>query len=221
MSKQLFEIANDFGLEQVVREPTKINNTLDLFFTSNPTLVERSPVGISDHDGIPIVITNCKPRIMRQRSRKIYMYMYLSQSWLGGIEKPGAFRARRWANGRQMVPDSGLVGPQSVLSQQVSWLWKVSSQEMRTQRMHVSQTYECMWKEQSGVSENSITAQICWQQPTRFSYDGEDSCMRQTGEYVLCLWRFKEFLTRRNSRSNVIFQSLNHGNSVILRFITL
>ena len=30
--KQLIEIAKDFGLEQVVREPTRINNTLDLFF---------------------------------------------------------------------------------------------------------------------------------------------------------------------------------------------
>ena len=42
LSKQLIEITNDFGLEQVVREPTKINNILHLFFTSNPTLVERS-----------------------------------------------------------------------------------------------------------------------------------------------------------------------------------
>ena len=39
LSKQLIEIANDFGLEQVVREPTRINNILDLFVTSNPTLV--------------------------------------------------------------------------------------------------------------------------------------------------------------------------------------
>ena len=75
-SKQLIEIANYFGLEQVVREPTRINNILDLFFTPNPTLVERSSVvpGISDHDGIPIVITSCKPRIIKQIPRKIYLY---------------------------------------------------------------------------------------------------------------------------------------------------
>ena len=30
--------------------------------------------GISDHDGIPIVIISCKPRIIKQIPRKIYMY---------------------------------------------------------------------------------------------------------------------------------------------------
>ena len=76
LSKQLIDITNDFGLEQVVREPTRINNILYLCFTSNPTLVERSSVvpGICDHDGIPIVIISCKPRIIKQIPRKIYMY---------------------------------------------------------------------------------------------------------------------------------------------------
>ena len=76
LSKQLIDITNDFGLEQLVREPTRINNILDLLFTSNPTLVERSSVvpGINDHDGITIVIISCKPRIIKQIPRKIYMY---------------------------------------------------------------------------------------------------------------------------------------------------
>ena len=71
LSKQVIEMTHDFGLEQVVREPTRINNILDLFFTSNPTCVERSSVvpGISDHDGIPII--NYKPRISKQIPRKI------------------------------------------------------------------------------------------------------------------------------------------------------
>ena len=30
--------------------------------------------GISDHDGIPIVITSCKPRIIKQIPCKIYLY---------------------------------------------------------------------------------------------------------------------------------------------------
>ena len=76
LSKILLEISNDFGLEQIVREPTRINNTLDLFFTTNPTLVERSTIvpGISDHDGIPLIITSCKPRVIKQKPRKIYTY---------------------------------------------------------------------------------------------------------------------------------------------------
>ena len=36
LSKQLIGITNDFGLEQVVREPTRINNILDLFFYVKP-----------------------------------------------------------------------------------------------------------------------------------------------------------------------------------------
>ena len=59
----MIEIANDFGLEQIVTEPTRGKNTLDLFFTTNPTLVERSTVipGISDHDSIPLIIVSSNP----------------------------------------------------------------------------------------------------------------------------------------------------------------
>ena len=76
LSKILLEISNDYGLEQSVRGPTSINNTLDLFFTTNHTLVERSTIvpGISDHDGIPIIITSCKHRVIKQNPCKIYMY---------------------------------------------------------------------------------------------------------------------------------------------------
>ena len=73
----MIEIANDFGLEQVVREPTRGKNTLDLFFTTNlTTLVERSTVtpGLSDHDGAPLIIISAKPRVIKQRPRKVYLY---------------------------------------------------------------------------------------------------------------------------------------------------
>ena len=61
----MLEIVNDFGMEQVVLEPTRGKNTLDLFFTTNPTLVEKVTMtpGMSDHDSIPLVIINCKPKI--------------------------------------------------------------------------------------------------------------------------------------------------------------
>lgn len=76
LSRQMLDITSDFGLEQVVRKPTRGNNILDLFFTSNPTLVERSWVvpGISDHDGIPVIIVSTKPRYIKQNPRKIYLY---------------------------------------------------------------------------------------------------------------------------------------------------
>ena len=34
ITPSLLEITNDFGLEQIVCEPMRINNTLDLFFTT-------------------------------------------------------------------------------------------------------------------------------------------------------------------------------------------
>ena len=40
--KILLEISNDFRLEQIVHEPTRINHTLDLFLMTNLTLVEKA-----------------------------------------------------------------------------------------------------------------------------------------------------------------------------------
>ena len=96
LSKQSIDITNDFGLEQVVREPTRINNILDLFFTSNPTLVERSSVvpGISDHDGFPIVIICCKPRIIKQIPLKMYHKADLQALKIDIIKWSDEFRLR-------------------------------------------------------------------------------------------------------------------------------
>ncbi len=76
LSRQMIDIANDFGFEQVVKEPTRGNNILDLFFTSNPTLIERSWVvpGISDHDGIPVIVVSTKPRFIKHKPRKVYQF---------------------------------------------------------------------------------------------------------------------------------------------------
>ena len=76
LSKKMLEIVNDFGMEQVVLEPTRGKNTLDLFFTTNPTLVEKVTMtpGMSDHDSIPLVIINCKPKFIKQKPRRIFLY---------------------------------------------------------------------------------------------------------------------------------------------------
>ena len=54
LSKHMLDITAEFGLEQVVTEPTRINNILDLFLTTNPSLVESSTLipGLYDHDSI-------------------------------------------------------------------------------------------------------------------------------------------------------------------------
>ena len=76
LCRDLIDIANDFGLTQMVTEPTRGKNTLDLFFTSNPTLVTKSSVipGISDHDGIPVIIANIRPTTTKQKPRKVYLF---------------------------------------------------------------------------------------------------------------------------------------------------
>ena len=46
------DLINDFGLCQMVTEPTRQDNTLALFFTSNPTLIQRVNIlhGLGEHD---------------------------------------------------------------------------------------------------------------------------------------------------------------------------
>ena len=76
LCRQLINITNDHGLEQIVAEPTWRDNILDLFFTNNETLVEKCMVvpGISNHDGIPVVTINIKPKITKSKPRKIFIY---------------------------------------------------------------------------------------------------------------------------------------------------
>ena len=76
LSEQLIDIANDFDLDQMVTEPTRKNNILDLFFTNNATLVEKSTLvpGLSDHEGIAMITININPKRCRQKPHKVYLY---------------------------------------------------------------------------------------------------------------------------------------------------
>ncbi|XP_072021618.1 uncharacterized protein [Amphiura filiformis] len=76
LSRKFLDLFSDFGLEQLVRKPTRINNILDIFLTNNQTLVEDSAVipGISDHDAIPIITINIKPKLIKQNPRKIFLW---------------------------------------------------------------------------------------------------------------------------------------------------
>ena len=40
--EHIFDIVHDFALEQMVKEPTRDNNTLDLFLTNHPNLVQST-----------------------------------------------------------------------------------------------------------------------------------------------------------------------------------
>ena len=76
VSKRMLEIGAEFGLEQVVTKPTRKKNILDLFFTTNASLVQKSSIlpGISDHDGIPVIVVNTKPQILTKKPHKTYNY---------------------------------------------------------------------------------------------------------------------------------------------------
>ena len=71
----LLDIIQDHGLSQMVLEPTRSDNTLDLFFTSVPTLIEKIQIipGLSDHD---VVVVQTKMRISatKQTNRRIPLY---------------------------------------------------------------------------------------------------------------------------------------------------
>ncbi len=74
--RQILDIADEFCLQQLVKEPMRKDRVLDLFFTSNNTLVDQVTVtpGISDHDGIPLIDMSTKPKLNKQKPRKTFLY---------------------------------------------------------------------------------------------------------------------------------------------------
>ena len=66
---------NDVGWEQMVMEPTRGSNTLDLFLTNHPNLVPRTETlpGIADHDTVYMEMLSYPPK-KRQPQRSIPIY---------------------------------------------------------------------------------------------------------------------------------------------------
>ena len=77
-SERLTEIANEYDLEQLVKEPTRIHgntrNSLDLVFSNNNTIVNNFKItpGISDHDIVSFTV-NLALKKKRLAKRKIYI----------------------------------------------------------------------------------------------------------------------------------------------------
>ena len=72
---QLLDIANSRSLSQVVTKSTRGENTLDLFFTNNDSLVNRVETlpGMSDHD-IVLVESEITQKRAPQPKRKLLLY---------------------------------------------------------------------------------------------------------------------------------------------------
>ncbi|MCG7865188.1 MAG: hypothetical protein JAY74_02330 [Candidatus Thiodiazotropha taylori] len=73
--KDFISCMDDFGLVQMVSEPTRGDNVLDLFLTSNETLVNQVEIlsGISDHE-ISVSNISIKPKICQQKPRSVPLY---------------------------------------------------------------------------------------------------------------------------------------------------
>lgn len=56
MSAEYTNIPGDCGVQQLVNTPTRGDKILDLFFTNNPSLVQRCKVipGVGDHEAVLI-----------------------------------------------------------------------------------------------------------------------------------------------------------------------
>ena len=75
LHKDFFDLLQDHSLEQLVTEPTRGDNTLDLVITNTPYLVPRIHTipGLSDHDA---VFFEFKCRVMRniKKPHKVFLY---------------------------------------------------------------------------------------------------------------------------------------------------
>ena len=63
-------------MNKLFTEPTRINNIFDIFLTVNSSLIEKSSLipGLSDHDWISVIVVNSKPKVIKQKPRKVYSY---------------------------------------------------------------------------------------------------------------------------------------------------
>ena len=69
------DFLDDFSLVQMVTEPTRGDNILDYFLTSNPTLVNSIEIhtDIADHNMV-LVNANIKPVESKQIPRSVPLY---------------------------------------------------------------------------------------------------------------------------------------------------
>ena len=79
-----FDIIYNFTLEQMVKEPTRDSNILDLFLTNHPSLVQSTktppPLGQGDHD---IVHHELKIKLGRNKQKQMPVKLYKKTDWDG------------------------------------------------------------------------------------------------------------------------------------------
>ncbi len=75
VNELMVDIGDTFGLSQLVLEPTRKRNTLDLVFTTVPDLVSNINVisGMSDHEAVTFQYDH-KADINKKKPRKVYIF---------------------------------------------------------------------------------------------------------------------------------------------------
>ena len=94
LSNSLIDLMNDLALTQVVDHPTRKDGILDLFHTSNPTLVNRFTTtppltAKADHD-IVFIDLNTRPHLPQQSPNT--RYLYNKADWEGMKKKMSSYR---------------------------------------------------------------------------------------------------------------------------------
>ena len=71
----LIDLIQDHSLVQVVTQPTRFKNTLDLFLLNYPDEIHslRIMPGMSDHDIVSVDFC-IKPKVLKQVPREIFLY---------------------------------------------------------------------------------------------------------------------------------------------------
>ena len=122
----LLTLAKDFYLDQMITEPTRITettaNTLELFFASNPTLINKVETiqGISDHEPVFIESSLC-PIKVKIPTRKVSQYKKADYE---GMKKELRAPLHEFQQKAESEPQN-IFGPPS--RKQQFHLWKSSS----------------------------------------------------------------------------------------------
>ena len=85
MNQLAVDMMNNMFMTQMVNEPTRQKNILDLVFTSCPDLVKNTSVipGISDHSAVSVEIT-ARAMVNKKKPRKVLLYAKMNKE---AIEK--------------------------------------------------------------------------------------------------------------------------------------
>ena len=73
--EDFIEILNDFRFSKLVRESTRCDDILDLFLTTNSSLVNSVNImpGLSDHNIVKSEVS-IKPKVTKQKPRRAHLY---------------------------------------------------------------------------------------------------------------------------------------------------